>query len=234
MAKGRGRKRQSNRQTGRVAGRDLTVRVKTAKGRKSSSTRWLQRQLNDPYVAQARRDGYRSRAAYKLLELNDRFNLLRKGMRVLDLGAAPGGWTQVAVAETGGEIVALDILEMEDIPGAAVLQGDIHDEDAPARITGALGGRADLVLSDMAPPLSGHAGTDHLRTMALVEAAYDLALGVLAPGGGFVAKVFQGGTEARLLADMKRRFASVRHAKPPASRAESAEIYVVATGFREA
>ncbi len=238
MAKGRGRKRQSSRQSGRqssrMAGRDLTVRVKTAKGRKSSSTRWLRRQLNDPYVAQARRDGYRSRAAYKLLELNDRFNLLLKGMRVLDLGAAPGGWTQVAAAGTGGAIVALDILEMEDIPGATVLQSDIHDGDAPARITGALGGKADLVLSDMAPPLSGHAKTDHLRTMALVEAAYDLALDVLAPGGGFVAKVFQGGTEAQLLADMKRRFASVRHAKPPASRAESAEIYVVATGFRGA
>lgn len=226
MTKGRGRKRQS--------GRDLTIRVKTAKGRKTSSTRWLQRQLNDPYVAQAQRDGYRSRAAYKLIELNDRFRFLRPGLRVLDLGAAPGGWTQVAVQQVkGAKVVAMDILEMDHMSDATILLGDIYDEDAPQQLTAALGGQADVVLSDMAPSLSGHAKTDHLRTMALVEAAYDIALQVLAENGTFVAKVFQGGTETDLLADMKRRFATVRHAKPPASRAESSEMYVVAMGVKK-
>ena len=226
MSKGRGRKR--------VAGRDLTVRVKTARGRKASSTRWLQRQLNDPYVAAAQREGYRSRAAYKLLELDERFGFLTPGARVIDLGSAPGGWTQVAVQKCHGPTVAIDLLEMAEVPGAQFIQGDFLDDDMPERLKAALGGPADIVISDMAPSLSGHSNTDHLRTMALVEAAYAFALEVLAPGGTFVAKVFQGGTEGELLADMKRRFAKVRHAKPPASRAESAEIYVVATGFRDA
>ncbi len=225
MSKGRGRKR--------VAGRDLSVRVKTARGRKASSTRWLKRQLNDPYVAAAQREGYKSRAAYKLLELDDRFGFLTPGARIVDLGAAPGGWTQVVVQKCHGPTVAIDLLEMDEIPGADFIQGDFLDDDMPDRIKAALGGPADIVLSDMAPSLTGHANTDHLRTMALVEAAYAFAIEILAPGGTFVAKVFQGGTEGQLLADMKRRFTKVRHAKPPASRAESAEIYVVATGFRD-
>jgi 23S rRNA (uridine2552-2'-O)-methyltransferase len=224
------------------ARRDLAVRVKTAKQRKPSSTAWLARQLNDPYVAEAKRLGYRSRAAFKLLELDERFHLLKKGARIVDLGAAPGGWSQVAAAKIGppqgkegagkGALVALDILAMEAIPGATVLHLDFLDPAAPAAITAALGGRADLVLSDMAAPTTGHAQTDHLRIVALAEAAYDFARQVLAPGGAVVAKVFQGGAEGDLLAALKRDFTSLKHAKPPASRAESAEVYVVAQGFR--
>ncbi len=223
---------------GRMAGRrDPAVRIRTAKRRKPSSTRWLRRQLNDPYVAEARRQGWRGRAAFKLMEIDDKFRLLRPGARVLDLGAAPGGWTQVAVArarprESGGRVVALDRIEMDPVDGAEALLLDIHDDDALARIHAALGGSADLVLSDMSPAATGHAGTDHLRIMGLVEAALEVARVVLAPGGALVAKVFSGGTEAELLAVLKRLFASVRHVKPPASRAESAEFYVVATGFR--
>jgi len=215
-------------------GRNLTTRVRTAKGRKSSSTRWLQRQLNDPYVAAAGREGYRSRAAYKLAELDDRFKFLKRGARVVDLGAAPGGWSQIAVERIGpdGTVVALDLLEMTPLPGVEVLTLDFMEDEAPARLVDALGGQADVVLSDMAPNLTGHAKTDHLRIIALVEAAYEFAAEVLAPGGAFVAKVFQGGTEGTLLAELKRRFESVRHAKPPASRADSAEIYVVAMGFK--
>ena len=219
------------------ARRQRAVRVKTAKQRSPSSTAWLARQLNDPYVAEAKRLGYRSRAAFKLIELDDRFHVLKRGARVVDLGAAPGGWTQVAAARIGavdgkGRIVALDILAMEPVPCAAVLQHDFLAPDAPAQITAALGGPADLVLSDMAQPATGHAATDHLRIVALAEAAYDFAQDVLAPGGAFIAKVFQGGAEGALLAALKRDFASVRHAKPPASRAESAEVYVVAQGFK--
>ncbi len=221
---------------GRLTGRGEAVRVKTAKGRKGSSTRWLQRQLNDPYVAEARKQGYRSRAAFKILELDDRFGLLRRHQRVVDLGAAPGGWTQAAVRKVGpgGRVVALDVVEMAPVDGAEVLCLDFLDPAAPDRLKAALGGPADLVLSDMAAPVTGHAATDHLRIMALVEAAELFAEEVLAPGGGFVAKVFQGGAEAALLSRVKRAFAGVRHAKPPASRTGSSEIYLVATGFRGA
>ena len=219
------------------APRGLAVRVKTARQRTPSSAAWLQRQLNDPYVAEAKRLGYRSRAAFKLIELDDRFHLLKRGARVVDLGAAPGGWSQVAAQRVGvptgkGAVVALDILAMEPVPGILVLQEDFLAAQAPEAIKAALGGLADVVLSDMAQPATGHAATDHLRVVALAEAAYAFAKEVLAPGGSFVAKVFQGGAEGDLLAMLKRDFASVRHAKPPASRAESAEVYVVAQGFR--
>lgn len=216
------------------AGRAAHQRVRTAKGRTTSSTRWLERQLNDPYVREAQARGYRSRAAFKLTQLDDKFHLLRKGARVLDLGAAPGGWTQVAVERThpGGVVVGVDLAALEPIPGAVLLELDIDAADAPARIGAALGGPADLVLSDMAAKASGHAATDHLRIVALCEAAFDVARDLLVPGGGFVAKVLKGGTEHDLLILLKRHFRTVRHAKPPASRAESAETYVVATGFR--
>jgi len=220
-----------------TTGRAPAVRVKTARRRSASSTQWLQRQLNDPYVAEARRQGYRSRAAFKLLELDDRFHILKPGGRVVDLGAAPGGWTQVAVARTRaesgrGRVVGIDVLGMDPVPGATLLQGDFLSDAAPAAIKAALGGPADVVLSDMAAPTTGHAGTDHIRIIALAEAAYDFAKEVLAPGGSFIAKVFQGGTERSLLEVLRRDFETVRHAKPPASRAESAEVYVVALGFR--
>jgi 23S rRNA (uridine2552-2'-O)-methyltransferase len=221
------------------ARRGMVVRVKTAKKRSVSSAAWLARQLNDPYVAEAKRLGYRSRAAFKLIELDERFHLLKRGARIVDLGAAPGGWTQIAAqkidAEGGkGKLVAADILAMEAIPGATVLQQDFLDEKAPAEIIAALGGQADLVLSDMAAPTTGHAQTDHLRIVALAEAAYEFAKEVLAQGGAFVAKVFQGGAEGELFASLKRDFTTLRHAKPPASRAESAEVYVVAQGYRGA
>jgi 23S rRNA (uridine2552-2'-O)-methyltransferase len=217
----------------------MAVRVKTAKQRSASSTAWLSRQLNDPYVAEAKRLGYRSRAAFKLIEVDDRFHVLKRGARVVDLGAAPGGWTQVAAKRIGaeegrGKLVAADILAMEPVAGAAVLQLDFLDAAAPPRIIAELGGQADAVLSDMAAPTTGHAATDHLRIVALAETAYDFAQEVLAPGGAFIAKVFQGGAEGALLAALKRDFATVRHAKPPASRGESAEVYVVALGFKGA
>jgi 23S rRNA (uridine2552-2'-O)-methyltransferase len=220
-----------------TSGREPAVRVKTARRRSASSTQWLQRQLNDPYVAEARRLGYRSRAAFKLLELDDRFHVLKPGGRVLDLGAAPGGWTQVAVARTKaesgrGRVVGIDILAMDPMPGATILQADFLSDQVPTAIKSALGGPADAVLSDMAAPATGHASTDHIRIVALAEAAYAFAKEVLAPGGSFIAKVFQGGTERSLLEELRRDFESVRHAKPPASRAESAEVYVVALGFR--
>ena len=219
--------------------RGLTVRVKTAKQRRPSSTAWLERQLNDPYVAEAKRQGYRSRAAFKLIELDDRFHLLKRGARIVDLGAAPGGWSQVAAERIGaaaghGKIVALDLLAMEPIPGVAILEQDFLDPAAPSAIEAALGGSADLVLSDMAAPATGHAATDHLRIVALAEEAFAFAETILKPGGAFVAKVFQGGAEGDLLAALKRAFAEVRHAKPAASRAESAETYVVAKGYRGA
>jgi 23S rRNA (uridine2552-2'-O)-methyltransferase len=218
----------------RPSGRNLAVRVHTAKRRKNSSTRWLQRQLNDPYVVAAKKDGYRSRAAYKLLQLDEKFGLLKKGQIVVDLGAAPGGWTQVLVETLGSNstILAVDVNEMEPIGGCQTLIGDAMDLATEAAIRDALRAPADLVLSDMAPPATGHKATDHLRIIALAEAALDLARGVLAPGGSFVAKVWQGGTEGSLLADLKRDFTQVRHAKPEASRAGSAEMYVVATGYR--
>jgi 23S rRNA (uridine2552-2'-O)-methyltransferase len=231
--RGSGGKRRGAVTTGRAA----AVRVKTARRRSTSSTHWLQRQLNDPYVAEARRQGFRSRAAFKLLELDDRFHVLKAGGRVVDLGAAPGGWTQVAVARTKaesgrGRVVGIDVLEMDAVPGATLLQADFLSDEAPAAIKAALGGPADVVLSDMAAPTTGHANTDHIRIVALAEAAYAFAQEVLAPGGSFIAKVFQGGTERSLLESLRRDFDSVRHAKPPASRAESAEVYVVALGFR--
>jgi 23S rRNA (uridine2552-2'-O)-methyltransferase len=212
--------------------RGLSVTVRTAKGRSAASQRWLARQLNDPYVAAAREQGWRSRAAFKLAELDDRFRLIRRGARVLDLGAAPGGWTQVAVKRGAGSVVGVDLLPADPVPGAVMLQGDFADLDVQRRLIDALGGKADLVLSDMAPNTTGHTATDHLRIMALAEAALAFALDVLAEGGGFVAKVFQGGAEKAMLDMLKRHFVSVRHAKPPASRKESSELYVVASGFR--
>ncbi len=222
---------------GRGETRMLHTRVKTARGRKNSSTRWLQRQLNDPYVVAAQREGYRSRAAYKLKELNDRFNFLKPGQRVVDLGCAPGGWTQIAVDiikpdKTGGQVVGIDLLEMDPVPGATNFVCDFTDNDAPDRIKAELGGPVDAVISDMAANTTGHGPTDHLRIIALLEMAYHFAQEVLAEDGVFVAKVFQGGAESELLAKMKQDFKIVRHAKPPASRKDSAEMYVVATGFR--
>ncbi len=218
----------------RGGGRGLTVSVRAARRRDPSSTRWLTRQLNDPYVRAAQSQGFRSRAAFKLIELDDRFRLIRKGARVLDLGAAPGGWTQVAVARAGpgGRIVGVDLLPIAPIAGAVLLTGDLTDPAVVSRAVAELGGAADLVLSDMAPNTIGHAATDHLRIMALAEVATRIALDVLAPGGAFVCKVFQGGSEREMLQTLKRRFATVRHAKPPASRKESAETYVVAQAFR--
>lgn len=224
--------------------RDLSVRVKTARGRKLSSTRWLQRQLNDPYVAQAKRDGFRSRAAYKLIGIDDKKRFLKPGARVVDLGCAPGGWLQVAVARTNadgakigrkqGFVLGVDIQPVEPVAGSTILELDFLEEDADRRVIEALDGPADIVLSDMAASASGHRATDHLRIIALCEAAAYLAFDVLSPGGTFVAKVLQGGAEGELLALLKRRFASVGHIKPPASRKDSAETFVVATGFRPA
>ena len=212
-------------------GRQLTVRVRRTRRRKPSSTDWLTRQLNDPYVAEARRQGYRSRAAFKLQQLDARFHLLARGARIVDLGCAPGGWSQVA-AEAGATVVGVDLSETDSLPGATLLQGDFRDAETVAQIRAALGGTADLVLSDMAAPATGHAATDHLRIVGLAEDAFALAETLLRPGGAFVAKVFQGGAEGGLLAALKKSFAEVRHAKPAASRAESAETYVVAKGFR--
>jgi len=217
-----------------VAQRDLAARVKTAKGRKLGSTLWLQRQLNDPYVARAKALGYRSRAAFKLLEIDEKFALLKKGARVVDLGCAPGGWCQVSAHAVGpsGRVVGIDYLGMPPVDGADVLELDFLDETAPDRLKALLDGPADVVLSDMAAPATGHRPTDHLKIVALCEAALDFAEEVLAPGGAFACKVLQGGAEGELLARMKRRFEKVRHAKPAASRADSAEMYVVATGFK--
>ncbi len=221
----------------RRGGRPLKQRVRTAAGRPAASTRWLQRQLNDPYVAEARSRGLRSRAAFKLIQLDERFRLLKPGQRIIDLGAAPGGWAQVAAQRVGsaegrGRVVAIDLLEMAPVPGVERLRGDVLAPDAARRLREALGGPADLVLSDMAAPTTGHAATDHRRIMALAEEAFDLAQASLAPGGSFVCKLFQGGAERPLLERLRRAFATVRHAKPAASRSESAETYIVATGFR--
>ena len=218
--------------------RRLKVRVKTTKRRSAASTRWLERQLNDPYVARARAEGYRARSAYKLIEIDDRFRLLAPGRRVVDLGAAPGGWSEVAAervrsTDADRRVVAVDYLDMDPLPGVTVLKLDFLAEDAPQAIRAALGGAAaDVVLSDMAAPTTGHRRTDHLRTIHLCETAADFALAVLKPGGHFVAKVFQGGTERDLLATLKQHFDSVHHVKPPASRAESVELYLVAKGFK--
>jgi 23S rRNA (uridine2552-2'-O)-methyltransferase len=223
---------------GRKSDRDLKIRLKTAKGRTTSSTKWLQRQLNDPYVARARAEGYRSRAAFKIKEMDEKHKLFKKGMRVVDLGAAPGGWSQVAARAVGSTddnplIVGIDYLEMDPIPGVILLQKDFTDDDAPDALIAAMGGhKADVVMSDMAWPTTGHRATDHLRIVHLIEIAADFAIQVLAPGGSFVAKVFQGGTEHELLHMLKRNFKSTFHAKPPSSRSGSAEAYLVAKGFK--
>ena len=220
--------------------RGLHTRVKTAAKRTVSSTRWLQRQLNDPYVSEAKRLGYRSRAAFKLLQLDDKLHFLKPGTRLVDLGAAPGGWTQVAVERIGllnhgrGKVVGMDILDWDPVAGATNLIGDFLEDDAPDKLRDALGGPADVVLSDMAQPTTGHPPTDHLRIIHMCEVALDFALTVLAPGGCFIAKVFKGGTEKELLDLLKRSFETVKHVKPAASRAESAETYVVAQGFKGA
>lgn len=210
------------------------VRVKSGKGRTVSSRRWLERQLNDPYVHAAKSRGYRSRAAFKLIELDSKFHFLKKGARVLDLGAAPGGWTQVAAQRIGetGHIVAIDILEMEPMPGVEIFHADLTDPEIPAQLKQALRGAADVVLSDMAASTTGHRATDHLRTIALLEAAIELAEDVLKPGGIFIGKAFQGGATGDLLARIKKSFRDVKHVKPPASRAESVELYLIAQGFK--
>ena len=218
--------------------RRLAVRLRTARGRKLASTRWLTRQLNDPYVEEAKRRGYRSRAAFKLAEIDDKHPLLRTGMSVVDLGAAPGGWSQISAQRVQlmagkGRVIAIDVVEMEPISGVTALMLDLTDPESAGRIRDALNGKkADLVLSDMHAPATGHKQTDHLRIMGLVEAALDLAEEILAPGGAFLCKVLQGGADKELVARLNRSFAKVRHVKPKASRAESAEMYVLATGFR--
>ncbi len=213
---------------------EVRAKLKTRKSLKPSSRSWLERQLNDPYVRAAKQEGWRSRAAYKLIELDTKFRFLKKGARILDLGAAPGGWTQVAVKKSGdtGKVVGADILEMEPMPGATLFQCDLLDPETPDLLRNALGGPADVVLTDMAAPTTGHRATDHLRTTALFEAALDVARDTLKPGGVFVGKVFQGGASGELLARVKKMFRDVKHVKPPASRAESVELYLVATGFR--
>jgi 23S rRNA (uridine2552-2'-O)-methyltransferase len=209
----------------------VPVKVKKDRGRTSSSRAWLQRQLNDPYVAAAKAKGYRSRAAFKLVEMDEKFHFLKKGAKVLDLGAAPGGWSQVAAAK-GATVVAADVLEMEEIPGVTFFKADLTDTDVPDMLKQALDGPADVVMTDMAAPTTGHRATDHIRTIALVEIALAVALDTLKPGGAFVGKVFQGGSSSQLLAELKKAFREVKHVKPPASRAESVELYVVALGFK--
>jgi len=225
----------------RMAGRGLTTRVKTAKGRKGSSTQWLKRQLNDPYVVEANRLGYRSRAAFKIIEMDEKFKFLKPGARIVDLGAAPGGWTQVCVdkinalgTEPGkkGAIVGIDVQEMEEVQGATIIIRDFLDPEAPDLLKEALNGKADIVLSDMAAPSSGHSATDHLKIIGLLEVALEFAGQVLEQEGTFIGKVLQGGTEDSILKQLKRDFKSVKHVKPPSSRSDSAEMYVVAQGFR--
>lgn len=213
--------------------RDLKVRVR-AQGRTHASRQWLERQLNDPYVARAKRDGLRSRAAYKLIEMDDRFHLLKSGAKVVDLGAAPGGWSQIAARRVGpsGRVAAIDLLAMEDLPGVEFMQLDFYDPAAPDRLKAMIDGPADVVLSDMAGNATGHRKTDHLRIVGLAEAAAHFACEVLRPGGAFLCKVLQGGTEGELLKTLKRDFATVKHVKPAASRSDSAELYVLAQGFR--
>ncbi|HML44468.1 MAG: RlmE family RNA methyltransferase [Hyphomicrobium zavarzinii] len=218
--------------------RDLNVRLRTARSRTASSQRWLERQLNDPYVSAAKRAGYRSRAAYKIIEIDDKYHFLKPGGRVVDLGAAPGGWSQIAAERTKsidgrGQVIAIDILDMEPLAGVESATLDFMDERAEGWLKSKMrDGAADVVLSDMAAPTVGHAKTDHLRIMMLAEAAAHFACDVLAPGGAFLCKVFQGGTERDLLDLLKQRFTTVRHVKPPASRSDSAELYVLATGFK--
>ena len=222
---------------GAGASRVLRTKIKKKSGLKESSRRWLERHMNDPYVQRSKAEGYRSRAAYKLIEIDDRYKLLKPGMRVIDLGAAPGGWCQVAAARVKSDdaapsVVGIDYLEMDAVPGAAILQMDFLDDNAPARLIEALGGEPDVVLSDMAAPTTGHRRTDHLRTMHLCEVAADFAMSVLRPGGHFLSKTFQGGTETGLLDMLKRSFHTVHHVKPPASRDESVELYLLARNFK--
>lgn len=219
------------------ASRVLRTKIKKKSGLKESSRRWLERHMNDPYVQRSKAEGYRSRAAYKLIEIDDKYKLLKPGMRIIDLGAAPGGWCQVAAARVKSSadapsVVGIDYLEMDAVPGASILQMDFLDDDAPARLVEALGGEPDVVLSDMAAPTTGHRRTDHLRTMHLCEVAADFAMSVLRPGGHFLAKTFQGGTETGLLDALKKNFRTVHHVKPQASRAESVELYLLARDFR--
>ena len=216
--------------------RGLHVKVKTADRRSISSTRWLARQLNDPFVAKARAEGWRSRAAFKLIELDEKFKLLKPGMKVIDLGCAPGGWSQVAVKKVGsaGKVVGCDLLEVPEIPGATLIVKNFLDDDAPEVMTNLLGGKADLVMSDMAANTTGHTPTDHIRIMHLCEIAYQFATEILVQGGSFTCKVLKGGAESQLLKQMQKDFSTVKHAKPKSSRADSAESYVVATGFRGA
>ncbi len=213
----------------------LSVRVKTSKYRKTSSNRWLERQLNDPYVLQSKRMGYRSRAAFKLIQLDEKYKFLGKGKTIVDLGCAPGGWTQIAVERNKGtgQVVGIDILQTQPIEGATLICQDFTSADAPDKLKALLNGPADIVMSDMAANTTGHQQTDHLRTIGLVEAAYEFAKEVLAEGGIFIAKVFQGGAEGELLADMKKNFAKVSHFKPDASRSSSPETYVIAQGFKK-
>lgn len=212
----------------------LKQRVKTGKNRTQSSKTWLERQLNDPYVQRAKREGYRSRSAFKLIEIDDKYRVLKKGARVVDLGAAPGGWSQVAAKRIGesGKIVAIDLLEFDPLAGVDFIQLDFLDPSAPDQLKARLDGEADVVMTDMAANATGHRKTDHLKIVGLVEAAAEFAAEVLKPGGAFLAKVLQGGTEPALLTRLKRDFAIVRHVKPAASRAESSELYLLATGFR--
>ncbi|MFT9159490.1 MAG: RlmE family RNA methyltransferase [Acetobacter sp.] len=212
--------------------RAKSVSLRTARGRTTAQQRWLARQLNDPYVQAAQKQGWRSRAAFKLIELDDRFHLIRPGMKVVDLGAAPGGWTQVLVKRGAAQVVGVDLLPVEPVPGATIIEGDFTADGMAEQLTAMLGGGADLVVSDMAPNTTGHAAPDHQRIIGLAEEALYFAFDILAEGGGFVAKVFQGGAEKTMLNTLKQAFAQVRHAKPPASRKDSAELYVVATGFR--
>ena len=224
----------SVKKTGGARDGSLKVRVKTARKRSNSSTLWLQRQLNDPYVARAKKEGLRSRAAYKLIEMDERYHLLKPGQKIIDLGAAPGGWSQYAIKKIGpkGRVIGIDLLDIDPIPGVEFTVMDFLAEDAPARLIEMLGSEADGVMSDMAANTTGHKKTDHLKIVGLAELAIHFACEVLAPGGFFVAKVFQGGTEGDLLTMLKRDFKTVRHVKPDASRAGSAELYVLATGFR--
>ena len=231
---GSGKKNSSGRGSG---AREMNVRLKTARKRTHSSQLWLERQLNDPYVARAKREGYRSRAIYKLLEIDEKAKILKPGQRIIDLGAAPGGWSQLAADRTGsvdgkGRVVAIDLLHIDPIPGVDFVQMDFMDDAAPDLLKIMLGGPADLVLSDMAANTVGHRQTDHLRIVALVEAAAHFAVEILSPGGAFLGKVFQGGTEGEILTLLKQNFAVVKHVKPAASRAGSSEVYVLATGFK--
>ena len=212
--------------------RSLDVSLRTAKGRTKAQQLWLRRQLNDPYVQAAQMQGWRSRAAFKLMELDDRYSLIQRGGRVVDLGAAPGSWSQVVVKRGASSVLGIDLLPIEPVSGVRFIQGDFNDPDMPERLRMEMGGQADLILSDIAPNTTGHAATDHIRIIAMAERALDFALQALAPGGSFVAKVLQGGSERVLLDSLKQAFATVRHAKPPASRKDSSELYVVAKGFR--